>query len=127
MRFLTVIFLIIVFLGCKKDKSVEVIEVVVPEGTLTYCDTVTVSFSTQIQPIFIQSCATSGCHDAASGAAGYVLESHSQLSDDNIIKTAFKTIKHDPNVSPMPKFQAKLNDSLIQQIQCWIDQGKLDN
>lgn len=117
----------VLFLSCKKDKSNEVIEDVITPGVLTYCDTVTVSFSSQIQPIFIQSCATSGCHNDAVSASGYTLETHSQISDANTIDRVLKTIKHESGASPMPKFQQKLNDSLIQQIECWISQGKLNN
>jgi len=118
---------ILIFLSCKKEKSSEVIEDVPVTGALTYCDTVTVSFSNQIQPIFIQSCATSGCHDAASASSGYVFETHSQLSEHSNMSPALKSMKHDPNFSPMPKFQQKLNDSIIEQIECWISQGKLNN
>lgn len=128
MKSIVIVGSIIFFiLSCKKDKSNEVIEDVVVPGVLTYCDTVTVSFSNQVQPIFIQNCSTSGCHDAATAESGYVFESHNQLSDHNNMGPALETIKHNPNFVPMPYFQDKLDDSLVQQIECWIAQGKLNN
>lgn len=117
---------ILLFLACKKDKAVEVVEIVEDTNTLTYCDTVTVSFVNQIQPIFIQNCATSGCHDAAVSGS-YQFETYAQISNSSHIAAALGAIKHEASSSPMPKFQPKLNDSLIQQIECWVSQGKLNN
>ncbi len=109
--------------SCTKDKAVEVTKA--EDSNKTYCDTVTVSFSSNIKPIFIQSCATSGCHNAGTSASGYTLENYNQIASN--IEISLKTIKHESTVSGMPKFQAPLHDSLIQKIECWISQGKLNN
>lgn len=109
--------------SCRKDRATEVSN----DTAEFYCDSVTISFSNHIQPIFIQNCATSGCHNSVSASSGYVFETHGQLSQHSNMSPALKTMEHDPSLSPMPKFQPKLNDSLIEQIECWIAQGKLNN
>ena len=120
------LLLAIFLLGqCTKDKSSPLPEENNTSSTLTYCDTITVSFSSQIQPIFIQNCSTSGCHDSNSASAGYVTENYTEISSNSTI--FLKTIKHESGVSAMPKFQPKLADSLITQLECWISQGKLNN
>lgn len=118
--------IVVLIYSCKKDKSKELITEVENTSTQSYCDTVTVSFSNQVKPIFIQSCATSGCHDATV-AGTYQFETYSQISNTAHIEAALKAMKHNPSSSPMPKFQPKLNDSLIGQIECWISQGKQNN
>lgn len=118
--------IVVLIYSCKKDKSEELITEVGDTSGQSYCDTVTVSFSNQVKPIFIQNCATSGCHDA-SIAGTYQFETYIQISNTSHIEPALKAMKHNTNSSPMPKFQPKLNDSLIGQIECWISQGKQNN
>ena len=36
-------------------------------------------------------------------------------------------INHDPGYPTMPKNSPKLNDTIIQKIQCWADNGAPDN
>lgn len=43
----------------------------------------TVCFQSEILPIFINKCATAGCHDAATHADGYVLDSYENLFNKN--------------------------------------------
>jgi len=118
-KFLSIIFITILY-ACKKDKAVEFVAVSTPN---IYC-TDTISFIGQIKPLFIQSCATMGCHNAMMGAGGYILENYNQISTNATI--ALKTMQHN-GASPMPKAQPQLPDSIIQQFECWINQGKLNN
>lgn len=103
---------------CTKDKTAPLVELP------SYCVD-TISFTTQIKPIFDVNCSTSGCHDSGSAADGKVLETYNQISDraDEILPT----IKHDPTKTPMPIGADKLPDSIIQKFECWILQGKLNN
>lgn len=114
-----VLFLALVTVSsCNKDKTE--IAVVVPEN----CPD-TISFATTVEPMIQANCSTSGCHDAASAAAGYNLIGHGNISTNaNDILTA---IKHENSGSPMPLGQPKLNDTIIQQFDCWIAQGTLNN
>jgi len=119
-----IVLAMVFLLSCSKDKAVKFVENEEDNSLELYCDSVTVSFSSQIQPLFIQSCATSNCHNTSSSSAGYVLETYAQINSNATI--LLKSIRHD-GASAMPKFQQKLNDSLIQQFECWISQGKLNN
>lgn len=85
----------------------------------------TISYTTQVEPILNQTCATSNCHDAISSAAGYNLTNHSNVSTNaNII---LSVIRHQIVGQEMPIGAPKLPDSVAQHIDCWILQGKLDN
>jgi len=103
--------------SCKKDVTPEFIPVA------ENCPD-TISYSMQIQPLLDINCSTSGCHDAASGASGYVLETHSQVSSASSI--VFNAMSHS-GASPMPLGGDKLADSLIKQFECWIEQGTQNN
>lgn len=104
-------------LSCKKDQVPEL----GPVGN--YVDTV--SFSQTIQPLIEQTCATTGCHDANTSQSGFNFTGHfniSLLSDPMI-----GSIRYDAGFSPMPSGAPKMADDLIQQIEYWIAQGKLNN
>ncbi len=103
--------------SCLKDKTIEPV--------VSECAE-TVLFETELLiPVFNMSCGVMGCHDNASAAAGLILETHGQISDESDrIQIA---INHDPGAAPMPLGSPKLADSLIQKFECWIEQGKLDN
>ena len=102
-------------LSCSKDK--------VSVATISDCVD-TISYSLQIQPMLDINCSTSGCHSSSSGAAGYILTTHSEVSSASA--TVYDAINHTGS-SPMPLGSPKLEDSLIQQFQCWIEQGELNN
>ena len=106
--------IVLVSVSCTKDKTpIEVKE----------CPEV-ISFATQIKPVIELNCSTSGCHDA-SGSGGYVFLTYNDilLHADNILKA----IRHDSGTNPMPLGADKLPDSIAQQMNCWITQGKLNN
>jgi hypothetical protein len=109
-----------VFTSCLKDKTVEP----TPPPTGPCADTV--SFNDELLPqIFDISCNTSGCHDAGTGSSGYVFETYEQISSNADV--ILKVINHDAGFVPMPYGGEKLADSLIQKVECWIEQGKLNN
>lgn len=84
----------------------------------------TIFFSTDIQPLIMSSCATSGCHNS-SGAGGYVLQNHSQISSNAQIMLS--AMRHEPGVVNMPLGGSKLSADQIKSFKCWIDAGKLNN
>ncbi len=104
--------------SCDKDKTE--IEVVVPED----CPD-TISFSGIVEPMIQANCSTSGCHDAGSASSGYNLEGHGNISAN--ANDILNVINHEPGVVAMPYFQPKLSDSIIEQFDCWIAQGTLNN
>lgn len=84
-----------------------------------------ISFSADVQPLIMSSCATTGCHKSGFGSGGYVLETHAQIS--NNAQIMLSTMRHEPGVSPMPQSSPKLSADQIKTFSCWIQQGKLDN
>jgi len=101
-----------------KTEPIEVVETGI-------CDTLTPSFASDVLPVIQLNCSFGGCHDAGSASGGYVLETHAQISAS--INSVWPAMNHNGSFSPMPKFAAKLSDSTLQVISCWIDQGTLDN
>ncbi len=102
--------------SCNKDKT--------PLPVASDCPD-TIFFSAVVEPMIQQNCSTSGCHSASSAAGGYNLVGHGNVSANASI--ILDVIKHEGPVAPMPLGQPKLNDTIIQQFKCWIDQGKLNN
>lgn len=115
---ITVTILLVLAVSCRKDKVA--VEPFNPEEC-----TETISYTEDVQPILDINCSTSGCHNSNSGSAGYVFESHPQVSDNADI--ILSVIKHESGFSAMPQGGDKLSDSTIQKIECWINQGKLFN
>ena len=119
MKLKLVIIVFGIFLtACKKDKIEEVSDIDVE------CEE-TISFSSEIISVMLESCATAGCHNATSASSGYILETHGQISEHAAI--VLKAIRHETGVSNMPKGAAKLSDDYIDSFYCWMEQGKQDN
>ena len=85
----------------------------------------TIHFATEILPLMVQNCATSGCHDAGTQAAGYDLTTHASISGSASI--VLSAIRWEGGTVPMPQGNPQLADSLVNKFSCWINQGKLDN
>ena len=79
-----------------------------------------VYYSTQIKPMLDTYCLS--CHDVGNSTS-YTITNHSNTSSNatNILKAMRGELQLMPQNGPA------LNDSLIQQFNCWINQGKLDN
>ncbi len=88
-----------------------------------------VCFEGDILPIFISSCAKSGCHDAASGKEGYVLNSYQNITKKGIVpgkasdSKIFRVLTEDGDdrmpQSPYPPLLA----SQIDLVKRWINEG----
>jgi hypothetical protein len=94
--------------GCAKDKTPVTLD----------CPN-TISFSTQIFPMISGNCLS--CHDT--GGSLPTLSNHSQVA------ASASSISGSLHGAPqlMPQGGPALADSLIQQFDCWVAQGKLDN
>lgn len=107
--------------ACKKDKAED------PDQKDTAPETcATISYSTDIQPIFNGSCSSASCHGGGSPADGIDLTNHAGASAVNSDRL-LGSIKHEAGYENMPQIGAKLSDANIQKIECWIEQGKLNN
>jgi hypothetical protein len=65
---------VLIIAGCYYDKE----DLLYPNNT--DCTTINAKYSTDIAPLMSSKCTTSGCHDAASNAAGLTLENYAQVS-----------------------------------------------
>jgi uncharacterized membrane protein len=85
------------------------------------CGATPTSFSNDVHVIFQTSCAKSGCHNAASGAGGVVLETYDQIISkiDRIQQRALVEQTMPPT--------GPLSTKDINTIQCWINSGVLNN
>ncbi len=104
--------LLLAVYACKKDAN-----------TTFTCTGITPTYTTDIKPIYVASCATGGCHDASERAAGIDLSSYTATkgaNDDKIIGS----IEHTSGYETMPRGASKLSDDKIQKIYCWIQNGK---
>ena len=99
-------------LSCKKD----VAAIPIPPDCVD-----TISYSNFVQPLILANCAT--CHNGSFAGGSFTTYNEISINADNI----YSAMSHDGTFSNMPSGGAKLADSLIQQVSCWISQGKLDN
>jgi hypothetical protein len=113
--------IVAVVASCTKDKT----PIIVIDPNPVLCAD-TVHFSSQIEPMMIANCSTSGCHDA-SAQGGYNLLGYSNISDPTNASRIINVINYAPGSVPMPQGAPQLNDSLIQQFECWVAQGRLNN
>jgi hypothetical protein len=114
-------FFFIAFINsCYYDKE-EYLYLVSPNTQISGCDTIHVTYSGTIKPIFDNYCI--GCH----GSGTYNFNGHSPLS--TYLATNSQRLLDDINYTgskQMPP-SAKLNDCYIRQIRIWIQAGYLNN
>jgi hypothetical protein len=114
MKNLIFLVIAIIFLtSCKKDKT--------PVSVIDNTCTDTISFSNQILPMMQTYCIS--CHDYGN-STGYILTNHSNISANALL--VYNSLLG-TSVQLMPKGGPALNDTLIKQFSCWINQGKLNN
>lgn len=112
-----VVLLSVSYYSCTKD--VARLPFIVPQS---FCDSLNVKYSTDIKPIMLANCATTGCHDG-SGGAPLDLNTYADLktfSDNGLLKSRVFDMKDMPPTGP-------LADSLLQKLKCWMDAGAQNN
>ncbi|MFN6013482.1 MAG: hypothetical protein ACK47F_02185 [Flavobacteriales bacterium] len=119
-HFASIVSGIIIFTSCKPD---NVTPVDCPSGI--------VSFSAQVQPIINQNCNVSGCHGFLNEAP-FQLMTHQQVDSAVIYTNLLLSIKHQspvtmPRIDPLLPDAYMMSDSVIQIIECWINQGRQNN
>ena len=81
------------------------------------------TYTNSVKPIFDTHCAGSGCHNLASHKSSLIFSDYSNTMEAFNRKHVLCAIHHDRNCKPMPFKQPKLEDSLIQKIDCWVKGG----
>lgn len=111
-----IVLIAITVSGCYYDK-----EDLLYHKTAVDCSTISAKFSTDVKPIIQNKCATAGCHNAASGAGGTVLETYVQIS--GVAARITQRCIVDKNMPP----GAPLTISEINALLCWISSGTPNN
>ena len=112
--------------GCYYDTEEELY----PDSGSTTCDTVSVSYATDIVPIISAKCSTPGCHAGVNAAAGIPLETYVGVKEylDADKARFISSIIWDGNASNMPKGSStKISDCNINTIRAWINAGYPNN
>jgi hypothetical protein len=110
---LSIAILTIVFTSCTKDKVSDLL----PYPDIVCSDSV--SFSTDVLPIIQNNC--TGCHDNSNG---YTFTNHANISSNYAaIVGSMKGVGY----QLMPQGSSALPDSVIQKIECWVNQGMKNN
>lgn len=89
------------------------------------CDTINMSFTTNILPVLENNCFA--CHNSTDRSGGITLDQYNGVKSAAESGRLLGAIKHEMNFSNMPKSAAKLDDCTINQIEAWINQGTPDN
>jgi hypothetical protein len=89
------------------------------------------SFNGQVRPIILNNCATSSCHGFG-GFAPFQLMTYEQIDSVAMFGSLLMAIKHQtpkpmPRTNPFLPDATLLPDSLIQIIECWVNQGRPNN
>lgn len=124
MRKLIIPVLFLVFYGCYYDNEETLYGK--PGGS---CNTSSVTYSTDIVPIFQTNCFV--CHSASlvseGGGGGYNLQDYNVVKMLALNGRLVGAVSHAAGYSPMPKYGTKLNDCNISMIKVWVTNGALNN
>jgi cytochrome c553 len=81
------------------------------------------TYNNDIKPIYDANCATSGCHSSQYHSSGIDLSNYSGASAANN-DAILGSVEHGSGYSAMPKNAAKLSDTQIKKIYCWMQNNK---
>lgn len=87
------------------------------------CTDITPTYTNDIKKIFDEKCATSGCHNASSKAAGIDLSTYAGAKAEVGNSALLGAIEQLNGYISMPQGSSKLPDSTIQKIYCWVNSG----
>ena len=119
---LAMAFLFLGFVAsCGTKKAAEVVKSTPTVVNKINCNASN-SYTSNIKGLVDMHCAKS-CHSASRHADGIDLSTYETLSEEAIKPRFMAAIKHQMLATPMPLKAAKLSDSTIQVIECWIENG----
>jgi hypothetical protein len=109
--------------GCTKQNEEAL---ATKNGGLT-CDTVNISYSSDITPLLATHCYE--CHgtNSSAGSGGVVLEGYSHLLTYAQNGTLAGCVSHAPGFVPMPYLQPELPSCDVNTIVAWVNQGARNN
>lgn len=120
--FVLALFLILTNIACDKEKAKEVLPPIEP------CDTVSLSYTSNIGLILSFHCSGTTCHINATvdTGAGILLSNYDEvIADINKPGSCFLTSiqRTDTACIFMPRNAPRMNQSTIDTIKCWIANG----
>ncbi|HEY1045756.1 MAG TPA: hypothetical protein VGF79_04910 [Bacteroidia bacterium] len=104
-----------------ESKPIAVSPVQVVPAESSKCDQ-SITFESHVKKIIDDNCANS-CHSAIKHASGIDLSNKDNVKDFASKSNFLGSIKHEAYYSPMPKNHAKMADSSILVLECWIENG----
>lgn len=117
------IFILIssLFFQCAKEKAAPIVA-----PPINICDSIsTVSYMDDIVPILTDNQCFS-CH--ANGFSPFFNDYSTVYGlRDSILLTIKHNVSIDPTLDPMPQGLPKIEDTLINKVQCWIESGAPNN
>lgn len=90
---------------------------------LTTPTPILITYTANVKSIIDQSCATSGCHNAAGNSSNLTLETFTQVKNAFLNRNAL--VRMESTNNPMPA-SGNLPNTSIQIIKDWRDQGYLE-
>lgn len=109
----TLLILVALIASCKKDQTAQ--PICLDE----------ISYTNDVVPILMNSCATTGCHSAEANANGMNFTNYDAVFEHR--EQIVKAIRHESGATPMPIGANQLSTAQISAISCWIEQGALNN
>jgi len=98
-----------------------------PEIREPDCSKVQASFSADVLPLMMNSCAIIECHDMAGHADGIILVNYERIVQAASQVRFLPSMQHVAGFDAMPQFADKLPQHEIDKVQCWIESGMPEN
>lgn len=89
------------------------------------CDTVNVSFLSDIKPVFDSYCFN--CHSGSSPSGGLLLTDYATISDASLNGEVVPRINHENGLPIMPPSGTKIDDCNLSLIDAWVRAGAPNN
>lgn len=111
--FILIMGLFMILPGCKKESE-----------PITYdCTGLTPTYDLNVKSLMDTHCATAGCHSASNKADGKDLSTYASTKSAASNTSFLGSIEHRSGFDNMPQNAAKLADTDIKTIACWIQNG----
>jgi hypothetical protein len=108
---LSTLFISMIFYSCKKESDVGSYD----------CSSIVVGYAKEIKPIMDKNCVS--CHNANNKGSRYDLSDYSSVKTSASSSAFMGSIEHRSGYDAMPKGGSKLNQTDLQKIYCWINNG----
>ena len=127
-KIILAVALLIVVAGCYNDKY----DKLYPAISTTVCDTTSITYTHDVQPIIASSCYSqgNGCHDAAgSSTSGYDYTNFATFQGNALSGWIVSDINFTPTHghNNMPKNCSQLSSCDINKITRWVNEGAPNN